>query len=79
VYVGQKLLDWESYSIDMKALTGYLLSRTQVSMMHLLIFNVRNIQPLNGVEGGGAFTFTPNRFASLAVIHIQPFGFSILD
>ena len=30
----------------------------------------KNIQPLNGVERGLTFAFTPNRFASLGVIHI---------
>jgi len=29
------------------------------------------------VEGGMAFAFTPNRFASLGIIHIKPFGLCV--
>jgi len=32
------------------------------------------LQPLNGVEGKDALSDTPNRFASLGVIHIKSFG-----
>jgi len=41
--------------------------------------NSVGIQPTSGLRESVCIFFPPNRFASLGVTHIQPFGFTILD
>jgi len=41
--------------------------------------NSIGVQPSSGLRERFCILFTPNRFASLGVMQIKPFGFTVLD